>query len=42
MKYKPKSNLTLYLDTWYKQSGVFNINANYFGYFFRGGVKWDI
>jgi hypothetical protein len=42
MTYKPKSNLTLYLDTWYKQSGVFNINANYFGYFFRGGVKWDI
>jgi hypothetical protein len=42
MKYKLKSNLSLYMDTWYKQAGVFNINANYFGYFFRGGVIWQI
>jgi len=42
MTYKLKSNLTLYLDTWYKQAGIFNINANYFGYFFRGGIKWEI
>ena len=42
MTYKLKSNLTLYLDTWYKQAGIFNINANYFGYFFRGGVIWEI
>lgn len=37
-----KSKLTLYLETWYKQAGIFNINADYFGYFFRGGVKWEI
>ena len=37
-----KSDLTLYLESWYKQAGVFNINANYFGYFFRVGVKWKI
>lgn len=41
-KYKVKSNLSLYLDAWYKQAGVFNINANYFGYFLRGGIKWEI
>lgn len=37
-----KSNLTLYLETWYKQAGIFNINADYFGYFFRGGIIWEI
>lgn len=37
-----KSNITLYMDTWYKQAGIFNINANYFGYFFRGGIQWEI
>jgi len=42
MKYKPKSNLTLCFDAWYRQAGVLNISANYFGYFFRGGVKWEI
>lgn len=42
MKYKLKSNLTFYLDTWYKQAGMFNINANYFGYFFRAGIKYKI
>lgn len=42
LKYKLKSNLTLYLDSWYQQAGIFNINANYFGYFFRGGIKWEI
>lgn len=42
MKYKLKSNLTLFLDSWYQQAGILNINANYFGYFFRGGIKWEI
>ena len=37
-----KSDLTLYMESWYKQAGIFNINANYFGYFFRVGVKWEI
>ena len=40
--WKLKSKLTLYLETWYKQAGILNINADYFGYFFRGGVKWEI
>jgi len=38
MKYKPKSNLSLHFDSWYKQAGMLNIYANYFGYFFRGGI----
>jgi len=42
MRYKLKSNTTLYLESWYKQAGIFNIYANYFGYFFRGGIKWEI
>lgn len=42
MTCKVKPSLTLYLDAWYKQAGIFNISANYFGYFFRGGVKWEI
>lgn len=42
MNYELKSNLEIYLDTWYKQAGIFNINANYFGYFFRGGVVWKL
>lgn len=40
--YKPKSNLTLFMEAWYKQAGMLNINANYFGYFVRGGIKWEI
>ena len=42
MKYKLNSGLILYLDSWYKQAGIFNISANYFGYFFRGGLIWEI
>lgn len=42
LTYNLKPNLSLYLHSWYKQAGVFNINANYFGYFFRGGVIWEI
>ena len=40
--YKLKSNLAMNIDAWYKQAGILNINANYFGYFFRGGIKWEI
>lgn len=41
-KYTVKSSLSLYLEAWYKQAGIFNIQANYYGYFFRGGITWDI
>ncbi|MDD3095916.1 MAG: hypothetical protein WC372_07155 [Candidatus Neomarinimicrobiota bacterium] len=36
------SGLDLYAEFWYKQAGVFNISANYFGYFFRLGVLWEL
>jgi len=42
MKYRLESNLTLYLNTWYMQAGILNINANYFGYFLRGGIKLEL
>jgi len=34
--------LTVFLDSWYKKAGVFNISANSFGYSFRTGVTWEI
>ena len=40
--YKIKPQWTLYFDAWYKPAGIFNISVNYFGYFFRGGVIWQI
>lgn len=40
--YKVKPKLNLFMETWYKQAGMLNINANYFGYFFRGGITWKI
>ena len=42
MSYKLKSNLSIHLDSWYQRAGMLNINANHFGYFFRGGIKWEI
>lgn len=39
--YKLTSKLNIYLEAWYKQAGIFNIYANYFGYNFRGGVIWE-
>lgn len=40
MIYNPKPNLTLFLESWYVQAGILNMSANYFGYFFRGGIRW--
>ena len=31
MKYDLKPNLSVHIDSWYKQAGIFNIYANYFG-----------
>ncbi len=36
------SGLDLFAEFWYKQAGVFNITANYFGFFFRMGVLWEL
>ncbi|MDD3716282.1 MAG: hypothetical protein PHT46_04155 [Candidatus Marinimicrobia bacterium] len=36
------SDLDLFAEFWYKQAGVFNISANYFGFFFRMGAIWEL
>lgn len=36
------SGLDLFAEFWYKQAGVFNITANYFGFFFRTGLEWRL
>jgi len=33
---------SVYLETWYKSSGTFNISANTFGYFLRTGIIWNL
>lgn len=40
--YKPKSRLDLFVESWYKNAGLFNIQVNYYGFFFRFGVEWNI
>jgi len=41
-KYKFKAPLSLFIETWYKSAGSFNISVNYFGYFIRTGLVWEI
>jgi hypothetical protein len=40
--YKLKENLSSFMDIGYKTSGLLCIKVNYFGYFLRFGMKWDI
>ena len=40
--YNPNNKVSLFVEAWYKQAGMMNISANYFAYFFRGGIKWKI
>lgn len=35
-------HLQWFADLGYRQSGLFNIRVNYYGYFLRGGVRWVI
>ena len=41
-RYKPTPHLTLFGEGWYKSAGAFNLSVNYFGFFFRTGIAWDI
>lgn len=41
-KYKVTVPLTIYVESWYKSAGAFNISVNYFGFFFRTGLLWKI
>jgi len=40
--YKFMDNLTSFMDAGYKSAGLLCIKVDYFGYFFRLGLKWDI
>lgn len=42
LRYRLGPKMSCYLESWYKSAGVFNINANYFGYFFRGGINLEL
>lgn len=41
-KYRLQVPLTLYVETWYKTAGVFNISADSFGFFIRTGLIWEL
>jgi hypothetical protein len=40
--YKISPPVTLYIQACYKSAGVTNLVLNYFGYFFRTGIIWNI
>jgi hypothetical protein len=40
--YKLSEPLTLFAELWYKSSGNFNLNVNYFGFFIRAGILWNV
>jgi len=40
--YQVRSSVDLFLETWYKSAGAFNLSVNYFGFFVRTGIVWEI
>lgn len=40
--YQLNPSLKLFAEAWYKSAGAFNLSVNYFGFFFRTGIIWDI
>ncbi|MBN2350200.1 MAG: hypothetical protein JXJ22_15280 [Bacteroidales bacterium] len=40
--YKVSSLLSVFVESWYKSAGAFNLNVNYFGFLFRAGLVWNI
>ena len=40
--YKISSPVTLYIQASYKSAGITNLELNYFGFFFRTGILWNI
>lgn len=41
-RYRVSLPLDLFMEAWYKSAGAFNLSVNYFGFFFRTGIAWDI
>ncbi len=40
--YRLMPQLSLNMETWYKSAGAFNLSVNYFGFFVRTGLRWDV
>ncbi len=40
--YKFNPNLQSYFESWYESAGALNLEVNYFGFFIRTGIIWDI
>ncbi len=38
--YKINHKVCLFAEAWYKNAGLFNLSANYFGFIMRGGITW--
>jgi hypothetical protein len=41
-RYRVTNTFLIFVESWYKSAGSFNISVNPFGYFFRTGIKWTI
>lgn len=39
---KVSDAFTIFSEAWYKPAGAFNISVNYFGFFIRTGIIWQI
>ncbi len=40
--YNISTRLKIYSELWYQSAGLFNMQVNYFGLFFRTGLAWKI
>lgn len=41
-QYKKNLPVEIFMETWYKSAGAFNLSVNYFGFFVRTGIVWEI
>lgn len=41
-RYRVGLPLDLFAEAWYKSAGALNLSVNYFGFFMRTGISWDI
>ncbi|MFZ5941214.1 MAG: hypothetical protein ACOYXB_11650 [Bacteroidota bacterium] len=37
-----KPGLTLFTEAWYQGAGMLNLHADYFGFYLKGGVQWQL
>ena len=40
--YRLTPRLRLDMEAWYKSAGAFNLSVNYFGFFVRSGLRWEL